>query len=324
MGKIKVVKTLERHWSNPTFIRFNGSLSAHYTPPPALSSQCHEFDIDVERAATVYVGVYPLWDPNSFFFHIAHDHSEACASVDCPENYYHTNSTSSSLDNEKRQFLFQTRDQLYQLDFASTYYVCQKDSHECGTVEVNPYFVGAQPLDLSKASTERMQIGNETGYRVQGDEKTWVSNGTSEPSFHFGEAHTLYSNAPATTCLKQPDKFVWNVTTPFNYTLSFSNTSASATLILVSPRGTVRMQINGTRVDDYHHFQRYAYKQNINPTIALDISDPEGPGFVWSNGTKIERLGKNGRPVPSTTTAGVPRATTKSSQASSHYWSVKR
>lgn len=205
--------------ANPIFIRFNGSLSAHYTPPPSLSSQCHEFSIVPLRASTVYVGMYPDWDLNPFFFHISHGHSEDCSPADCPWDYYDTGSHSrarslshsswSSLpsptpnDNEKRQFFYTTYDQLYGLNFASTYYVCQKDGRDCDTVEVDPYYVSAQMLDLSRASVSQVEIGDEKGYRVQGDEKTWVSNGTTELSFYMGEDHVPYNNAPATTCLEQ-------------------------------------------------------------------------------------------------------------------------
>lgn len=118
-------------------------------------------------------------------------------------------SSTATNENEKRQFVYTTYDQLYALNFASTYYVCQKDGRECGFVEADPYFVSAQMLNLSRASVSQVVVGSEKGYRVQGDEKTWVSNGTTELSFRMGEDHVLYENAPATTCLEQPDRFIW-------------------------------------------------------------------------------------------------------------------
>ena len=198
--------------ANPIFIRFNGSLSAHFTPSPSLSSQCHSFNIIPVRASTIYVGIYPDWDPNPFFFQISHGHSEDCAPADCPWEYYHPSlrRKRAAAPREKRQgFVFDTYDQLYQLDFASTYYVCEKDGELCGSVEWDPSYIGARMLDLRLASVRRVAVGDEMGYTVQGDERTWVSNSTANSSFYLGEDHVLLADPPATTCLEQPDRFFW-------------------------------------------------------------------------------------------------------------------
>ena len=109
-----------------------------------------------------------------------------------------------------------------------------------------------------------------------------------------------------------------NATEKFNYTLSFSNSSASAVLFLDSPRGMVRMDFNGSRVDDYRSFQLFAFKQDPDPTIALDNSDESEPRFMWSNGTRIERDSRRGG--SKTTTSAVSPTATRPSSAGSLRW----
>ena len=151
------------------FITYSGTVSGSWTPPS--NSTCKAQTVSPEKGSYLFVGVYPSWDSNPFFFELEHLLSEGADSklIRSRDSFLHS----------KRQFL--TSDDLYNLDFASAGVHCQKDGKDCGYFEFNPYFQKLEFLDLHKASVERVPVNGTTGYRVQGDEKTWVANGTRDP-----------------------------------------------------------------------------------------------------------------------------------------------
>ncbi|KAI4213080.1 MAG: hypothetical protein LQ351_004234 [Letrouitia transgressa] len=161
------------------FISYSGIVSASWTPPP--NTTCNPKIIGPEKNSHLYVGVYP-WDSNPFFFEIEHILSETADDKRVRPK--------RSFSPGKRQFL--TSDDLYNLDFASAGVQCQKDGHECGYFEIDPDFRPLEFLDLKKASVERVPVNNQTGYRVQGDDKTWVANGTADPWFNIYACDDLY------------------------------------------------------------------------------------------------------------------------------------
>lgn len=150
---------------------------------------------------------------------------------------------------------------------------------------MNPHFIPIEILDLNKAVVRRVSVDNEIRNQVTGDQSTFVSNGTItnsvDPDRPFG--------APVIDGCLQHDYFAWNATEKFNYTLSFSNSSASATFHLATTKGTVALRFSGNRVDGYYDDYYYVYLNPGNFTIALNTSDLRMPVFQWSNDTEISR-----------------------------------
>jgi hypothetical protein len=84
--------------------------------------------------------------------------------------------------------------------------------------------------------------------------------------------------------------FTWNATEAFNYTLTFSNSTASAPFYLSTTKGAVTIEFSGHRVDYYSDDTYYVYDNPGNFTIALNTSDPRKPAFQWLNGAEISRV----------------------------------
>ena len=182
--------------SRAVYIRYNGSVSAQYTKPG-----CGSLSIPAERSSTLYVGVYPLWDSNPFFFNLVHTVSEDCIQIDCPFDYSSTGSGT--------QKVAWSYDDLQYLFFRSADYVCYKDGMACSSgVTMNPYYVRTQLLDLGKAIISRV---DEESYVVRGDEKTWVSNDTMIPGFdlHVSRPGFNGSSDPMNHCASGEINFTW-------------------------------------------------------------------------------------------------------------------
>lgn len=92
----------------------------------------------------------------------------------------------------------------------------------------------------------------------------------------------------------------------FNYTVSFSNDTASAAFFLQTPLGILEMQFNGTRVDYYGVASLYYDKDGHPRSINLDTSDPNMPNYVWNTSEKVVRsdLGKPYSSSPTLTGSG--------------------
>lgn len=85
-----------------------------------------------------------------------------------------------------------TYDAVYNLQFASAYFVCEKDGYLCGYITKWPwYYISAELVNISAAAVTQVSgvpISDRDGgpfYVVRGDEKTWISNGTRANSFDF-------------------------------------------------------------------------------------------------------------------------------------------
>lgn len=152
-----------------------------------------------EKGTTLYVGVYPEWDPNPLFFEIQHIASEDCNQVDCPFDY---TPTKSRLE---RQFTILTYDDLKNLQFSSAALLCQKSGQSCPTVTTDPDWLPVQGLDLSKA---KISGTAGQGYVVQGDESTWLDSNTLNPGL---DLH-LHGDQFTNTSIKCPHgdrHFTW-------------------------------------------------------------------------------------------------------------------
>ena len=84
-----------------------------------------------------------------------------------------------------------------------------------------------------------------------------------------------------------------STSTPFNYTVFFTNDSAFATFYLENSKGAITLHFNGSRVDHYDGTSN-VYKGHLrDATIELNTTDPSKPGFQWSNGDHISLNGEH-------------------------------
>lgn len=182
------------------FIFYSGTVSASWTPP--ANSTCKPTTVSPEKNSHLYAGVYPRWDSNPFFFEIEHLLSEGADDRRLRPK--------RSFSPVKRQYL--TSDDLYNLDFASAGVQCQKDGHDCGYFEYDPNFLNLEFLDLKKASVERVPVDGHMGYRVQGDDTTWVANGTADPWFNLYACEEIYFYwcAPKSPSIAYPNRFTYS------------------------------------------------------------------------------------------------------------------
>jgi len=198
--------------ANAAFIRYNGTVSGRYTFPSSLSSGCPDWIIPPELGSTLYVGAYPIWDKNPFFFDLWHLASGECDVVDCPFDYVNTSDVKT-----KRQFITFTEDSLYNLQFVTAAYECMKDNKPCSDQDsffIEPPFEywPIELADLTKASVERVDVDGEKGYHVQGDEKTWVGNGTITPHFDISPPDSATRGSECYD--NNPGHFTWYVYSP--------------------------------------------------------------------------------------------------------------
>lgn len=139
--------------------------------------------------------------------------------------------------------------------FASLYTICTQDSRPCGTIRKTdqdvPTYNPLRMLDLTSPTTS-----GGASYTLRGDQSTWAGNDTIEWSgLEFSPPAnytTTTSDAPepeACTAYRYPP-LVWNATTPFTYDLVFSNASATLSLVLTAPLGTLRLRLAGARAAD--------------------------------------------------------------------------
>lgn len=123
-----------------------------------------------------------------------------------------------------------------------------------------PTYDALRMLDLTSSgllSTTTATSGgdDDASYTLRGDQSTWAGNDTIEWSgleFSPPDNYTTTSDPPepeACTAYRYPP-LVWNATTPFTYDLVFSNASATLSLVLTTPLGTVTLRLAGARVTD--------------------------------------------------------------------------
>ncbi|KAF8060246.1 hypothetical protein FPV67DRAFT_1453361 [Lyophyllum atratum] len=243
----------DNHYAGTQYIFYNGTISGRFVHPPGQSS-CPDYHLGPHALTSLFVGVNPPWDANPFFFDL-----------------YHISSTESIL---------YTYDSIYNLEFTTAAYVCRKYGQPCGDVEFMPfYFLPVEMVNLKDAKVERVTVGAETGYRVRGDEKTWVGNGTVNDDLEVTIPLMLQSRMSVRAAyIIRGNALLRNSSIPFTYDMTFSNTTASATFFLNAPYGALTLQFSGDRADIRPHKSPF-------PAIGLDTSDPSKPSFTYSNGT---------------------------------------
>ncbi|KAI7782421.1 hypothetical protein LA080_013568 [Diaporthe eres] len=142
--------------------------------------------------------------------------------------------------------------------FASLYTICTQDSRPCGTIrkpdQDAPTYNALRMLDLASPTASDADGG--ASYTLRGDQSTWAGNDTIEwsglefsPPANYTTTTTNPSEPEACTAYRYPP-LVWNATTHFTYDLVFSNASATLSLVLTAPLGTVRLRLAGSRAPD--------------------------------------------------------------------------
>lgn len=147
--------------------------------------------------------------------------------------------------------------------FASLYTICSQDSRPCGTIrtmdESGATYNPLRILDLTSPgllrATTTSEADGEASYTLRGDQSSWVGNDTIEWS---GLEFSPPANYTSTTDPPEPEvctayrypPLVWNATTPFTYDLTFSNDSATLSLVLSAPLGTATLRLAGARIVD--------------------------------------------------------------------------
>lgn len=140
--------------------------------------------------------------------------------------------------------------------FASLYTICTQDFHPCGTIhkvdQDAPTYDALRMLDLT--SPGLLSTDGGTSYTLRGDQSTWAGNDTIEWSgLEFSPPDNYTTTTPpepgACAAFRYPP-LVWNATTPFTYDLVFTNASATLSLVLTAPLGTVVLRLAGQRVTD--------------------------------------------------------------------------
>ena len=142
------------------YIVFNGELSgstewASNAHPAGAPSDCYGDVMGPYARASLFIGINPPWDPNPFFFELYHIASDCEGAVG----------------------FCSTKDEIFNLDFASAAYKCfGPPSSSC--------YVPAVYLDLeNKTKITQINIDGELGYRIEGGNDTWVG-GASANSVH--------------------------------------------------------------------------------------------------------------------------------------------
>lgn len=188
--------------------------------------------------------------------------------------------------------------------FASLYTICTQDSRPCGTIrkadQDAPTYNALRMLDLTSPTTSDADGG--ASYTLRGDQSTWAGNDTIEWSgleFSPPANYTTTTDPPepeACTAYRYPP-LVWNATTPFTYDLVFSNASATLSLVLTAPLGTLRLRLAGARGADGPDGGADAGVE------AVQVGDGAGDSPRWSfvNGTGFHFEGVT--PVANTSVA---------------------
>lgn len=174
--------------------------------------------------------------------------------------------------------------------FASLYTICTQDSRPCGMIRTvdrgTETYSPLRMLDLTSPGLLGAITASEADgaalYTLRGDQSTWIGNETIEWSgleFSQPANYTSASDPPepeACMAYRYPP-LVWNATTPFTYDLTFSNTSATISLVLTAPLGTATLRLEAARIVDGMG----------SPAEAIQIGAGAGGAPRWSfvNGT---------------------------------------
>lgn len=171
------------------YIAYEGIISGVFKhTPQQVARGCPDYPLGPHNRTSLYIGKYS-WDINPFFFELYRVTTES-----------------------RGGGIIYTDDSIFNLDFKSSAYVCMKDNHTCGFIELSPwYFVGAEVLNLGNgtghATSQQTQINSEIGYVIQGDERSYIGNGTV--TNHATIAFPLHAGL-TTRCMTE-ERYIWCV-----------------------------------------------------------------------------------------------------------------
>jgi hypothetical protein len=252
---------------------FSGNITGTVTYPSTPS--CEEKALGSYDRTYLYVGVNPPWDTNPFFFELYHLASD-----------------------EDGIFGF-TNDLIFNLDFSSAAWECYKGGEPCGPFFTeDPYFVPVVYLDMSGnnngSKIERVEVGDEDGYTVTGGPGTWVGNDTGNGVDVEAECFAanvdvnwnpfvwyLFPLSPPQPHIPEANYLKRNASTPLSYTISFSNSTASLSLVTTIPNSVLTLSFTGTRNDTFTSLQKFPIQLNTSSF------NPEIPHFNYLNGSEI-------------------------------------
>ncbi|OCK89737.1 uncharacterized protein K441DRAFT_680971 [Cenococcum geophilum 1.58] len=132
-------------------------------------------------------------------------------------------------------------DSIYNLDFTAAAYACwADDGTPCGLIKFDYHFVGEELLNLNMSKIEKVKVGQEDGYN----------------SSHF----------------------TWSDSTLFTYSVTFSNSTATASITTNITNSSMTLSFTGDCITNF----TAGY-----PQLELDTSDSSMPHFRYINGNSI-------------------------------------
>ncbi|KAG8163515.1 hypothetical protein KVR01_006812 [Diaporthe batatas] len=184
--------------------------------------------------------------------------------------------------------------------FASLYTICTHDSLPCGMIRAvgqgTEMYDPMRMLDLTPpgllGAATAPEANGAASYTLRGDQSTWMGNETIEWSgleFSPPANYTPASDPPepeACTAHRWPP-LVWNATTPFTYDLTFSNTSATISLVLTAPLGTATLRLEAARALDDMGGPAEAIQVGAGAGGAPRWSFVNGTGFHFDGATPV-------------------------------------
>jgi hypothetical protein len=177
-------------YASAEYILYKGKLTGQYEhPPDMVARNCPNYSIGPFDGAALYVGKYPSWDLNPYFFEL-----------------YLYGSSSRNMPSPKPAWV-------EKLSFKTTGLLCYKDGQRCASVVLWPWEdIPFRLLDLTNeeghAVTERVTVGSSMGYKVQGNEKSFLGDGTLRNMVEVHHFLNLTDNPMPVWCMKQ-QTFEW-------------------------------------------------------------------------------------------------------------------
>lgn len=184
--------------------------------------------------------------------------------------------------------------------FASLYTICARDSQPCGIIRTadrgTETYNPLRMLDLSSpgllGATTSSEATGLVSYTLRGDQSTWIGNETIDWSgleFSPPANYTPISDPPEPeACMRyRYPPLVWNATTPFTYDLTFSNTSATISLVLTAPLGTAKLRLEAVRTEEGADSSARAIQIGAGAGGAPRWSFVNGTGFHFDGVTPV-------------------------------------
>ena len=192
------------------FIYYQGTIEGVFTHNNPNLSSCGDggtYYFANLTNSSLRIGANPSWDNNPLFFELEHYGNSWQTTTNKRKrsslgDLTRHSSVAADLKSYRmapfpqKDFCFGlggcTYDAVYNLYFATAWYVCEKAGSACPEFTWWPwYYVSAEIVNLNAATmTEVSGVGltaTDGGpfYSVTGDQKSWVSNGTVQNSFDF-------------------------------------------------------------------------------------------------------------------------------------------